>query len=620
MIFATAGHVDHGKTALIQAVTGVDTTHLPEEKKRGMTIDLGYAYWPQDDDTVIGFVDVPGHEKFLGNMLAGIGGIRHILLIIACDDGVMAQTREHLAILRLAGRPQISVVLTKADRVPAERVEEVRQQITELLLSDGWPESPVFVTSSHTGEGLDALRAHLRLHHQQQSSDSRTEKRFRMAIDRVFSVKGAGLVVTGTALAGRVSTGDTLWVTGSDKSVRVRGIHAQNRQQEQAQAGDRVAINLSGDVSKETVSRGDWLLSEKPVQSAHRILAEIETDEGLKSWQPVHIHHGASHITGRVSLLSDDNTRPLLAEITLDTPLWLAEEDRLILRDISAQRTLAGARVLNLSSPRRGKRRPEFLAWLSERAAAQDDRDVLMCELPRGEVSLPVFAWARQLTAEKLTECTAGLNLLINDGYALSAQRVETAKAILLATLADYHQSHSDQMGVGRDRLKRMALPVLSDSIVFPVIAQLLDEKQIVRTRGWLHLPGFGLAFDPAQGALWHSAEPLFQQEPWWVRDLAVKLGIDETAARQFLKKAAQLGHIMAIVPDRYYHRSQITEFAQVIREYNQSHEEGIGAAQFRDKYGMGRKLAVQILEFFDRTGFTRRRGDKHILRDEGLF
>lgn len=350
MIFATAGHVDHGKTALIQAVTGVDTTHLPEEKKRGMTIDLGYAYWPQDDDTVIGFVDVPGHEKFLGNMLAGIGGIRHILLIIACDDGVMAQTREHLAILRLAGRPQISVVLTKADRVLAERVEEVRQEITELLLSDGWPESPVFVTSSHTGEGLDTLRAHLRLHHQQQASDSRTEKRFRMAIDRVFSVKGAGLVVTGTALAGRVSTGDTLWVTGSDKSVRVRGIHAQNRQQEQAQAGDRVAINLSGDVSKETVSRGDWLLSEKPVQSAHRILAEIETDEGLKSWQPVHIHHGASHITGRVSLLSDDNIRPLLAEITLDTPLWLAEEDRLILRDISAQRTLAGARVLNLSS------------------------------------------------------------------------------------------------------------------------------------------------------------------------------------------------------------------------------------------------------------------------------
>ncbi len=210
MIFATAGHVDHGKTALIQAVTGVDTTHLPEEKKRGMTIDLGYAYWPQDDDTVIGFVDVPGHEKFLGNMLAGIGGIRHILLIIACDDGVMAQTREHLAILRLAGRPQISVVLTKADRVLAERVEEVRQEITELLLSDGWPESPVFVTSSHTGEGLDTLRAHLRLHHQQQASDSRTEKRFRMAIDRVFSVKGAGLVVTGTALAG-VSAPVTLY-------------------------------------------------------------------------------------------------------------------------------------------------------------------------------------------------------------------------------------------------------------------------------------------------------------------------------------------------------------------------------------------------------------------------
>ena len=209
MIIATAGHVDHGKTALLQALTGVDADRLPEEKRRGMTIDLGYAYWPQPDGRVVGFIDVPGHEKFLANMLAGIGGIHHALLVVACDDGVMPQTREHLQLLSLAGQPPLSVALTKADRVDAVRIAEVQHQVAQLTQQLGWLAVPQFVTSSTTQQGIDALRQHLSELH---APDVDMGRRFRLAIDRAFTLKGSGLVVTGTALSGEVSVGDTLWL------------------------------------------------------------------------------------------------------------------------------------------------------------------------------------------------------------------------------------------------------------------------------------------------------------------------------------------------------------------------------------------------------------------------
>ncbi|WP_411753938.1 selenocysteine-specific translation elongation factor, partial [Serratia sp. (in: enterobacteria)] len=257
MIIATAGHVDHGKTTLLQAITGINADRLPEEQRRGMTIDLGYAYWPQPDGRVLGFIDVPGHEKFLANMLAGIGGIDHALLVVACDDGVMAQTREHLAILRLSGRAQLTVALTKADRVDPARVAEVQTQVLAELAQQGWHDAPVFVTAAALGEGIDELRQHLLA---LQPGEHLLSRRFRLAVDRAFSVKGAGLVVTGTALGGSVAVGDTLWLTGADVPVRVRGLHAQNQAAEQAVAGQRIALNISGDVSKDQLTRGDWLL------------------------------------------------------------------------------------------------------------------------------------------------------------------------------------------------------------------------------------------------------------------------------------------------------------------------------------------------------------------------
>lgn len=611
MIIATAGHVDHGKTTLLQAISGINADRLPEEKRRGMTIDLGYAYWPQPDGRVLGFIDVPGHEKFLANMLAGVGGIDHALLVVACDDGVMAQTREHLAILRLSGRPALTVALTKADRVDEARVEEVRQQLDEELTRQGWQQAPVFVTAAPQSQGIDALRAHLLA---LRPDEHAVTRRFRLAVDRAFSVKGAGLVVTGTALGGQVAVGDTLWLTGADAPVRVRGLHAQNQPAEQAQAGQRIALNISGDVSKDQVARGDWLLAQKPPIAAERILVALDKDLPIKHWQPLHLHHAASHITGRVSLLSDG-----LAELILDRPLWLAENDRLVLRDIGARQTLGGARVLSLTTPKRGKRQPEYLAWLAALAQADDDCQVLALHLPKGALDLAAFAWARQLTEKPLAKLLESHELLIAGDRALAQENAQLDQQRLLQVLAEYHQQHGDQLGLGRARLRRMAVPQLSEALAFMMIDRLLAAGLLSNTRGWLHLPEHGLAFSAEEQILWARIEPLFGDEAWWVRDLAAELGEDEAWVRTTLRKAAQLGHVTAVVVDRYYLSQRIEQFAALIRELDET-QGSANAADFRDRLGVGRKLAIQVLEFFDRSGFTRRKGNQHLLRDGGLF
>ncbi|BDH44136.1 selenocysteine-specific translation factor [Salmonella enterica subsp. enterica serovar Choleraesuis] len=611
MIIATAGHVDHGKTTLLAALTGIDADRLPEEKKRGMTIDLGYAYWPQPDGRVVGFIDVPGHEKFLANMLAGVSGIDRALLVVACDDGVMAQTLEHLTILQLAGVPELSVALTKADRVDAGRLAEVEQQVRQVVTEMGWRDATLFHTSAQTGLGIAELQQHLLALSERPQRDG---QRFRLAIDRAFSVKGAGLVVTGTAHSGEVSVGDTLWLSGADKPMRVRGLHAQNQPVERAHAGQRVALNLSGDAAKEDIQRGDWLLSARPEGAVERVLVELTAGQPFQQWQPVHLHHAASHITGRVSLLEGN-----LAELVLDTPLLLADNDRLIVRDISARQTLGAARVLLCNPPRRGKRQPAFLAWLARLAAGRDDAAALECWLERGSVSLADFGWARQLNQSGLDNLVAGEGRVRTDSRLLSETLACVWQDKILAVLAQYHTQHDDQPGPGRERLRRMALPAEDEPLVLLLIERLRQQGLLENHQGWLHLPGHRPGFTDAQQARWARVKELLVSEPWWVRDMARETGEEEQDIRQLMRAAAQQGLVTAIVKDRYYLQQRIVEFADLIRDLD-GERGATNAADFRDRLGVGRKLAIQILEYFDRTGFTRRRGNDHLLRDSALF
>lgn len=611
MIIATAGHVDHGKTTLLQAITGINADRLPEEKSRGMTIDLGYAYWPQPDGRVLGFIDVPGHEKFLSNMLAGVGGIDHALLVVACDDGVMAQTREHLAILQLTGNPTLTVALTKTDRVDTARIEEVRHEIADVLREYGFEEATLFETAATEGRGIDALRDHLR---QLSARDRMEHQRFRLAVDRAFTVKGAGLVVTGTALSGDVRVGDTLWLTGKNTPMRVRGLHAQNQPVEQAHGGQRIALNIVGAAEKDDLKRGDWLLSEAPPEPSERVIVELQSHAPLGQWQPLHIHHAASHITGRVSLLENN-----LAELVLDSPLWLADNDRLVLRDISAKATLAGARVVTLNSPRRGKRKAEYLAWIATLALAKEDAQALAVHLSRDAVKLGEFGWARQLSPSGLQQLIAKPGFILAGDSLLDAPLAARWQRKLLDALAIYHEQHKDEPGPGRERLRRIALPMEDEALVLTLIEQMRESGTIASHHGWLHLPDHKAGFTDEQQAIWMKAAPLFGDEPWWVRDMAAQTGTEENTMRGILRLAAQQGMITAIVKDRYYRNDRIVAFASMIRELDL--EKGSTcAADFRDKLNVGRKLAIQILEYFNRIGFTRRRGNDHLLRDALLF
>ena len=503
------------------------------------------------------------------------------------------------------------MALTKADRVDEARIEEVRAEIKATLGNYGFAESVLFVTAASEGRGIEELREHLL---QLTSREHARDHSFRLAIDRAFTVKGAGLVVTGTALSGEVNVGDTLWLTGVNKPMRVRSLHAQNQATDRAQAGQRIALNIAGDAQKEELNRGDWLLADAPPEAFTRVIVSLEHAAPLMQWQPLHIHHAASHVTGRISLLEGT-----LAELVFDTPLWLADNDRLVLRDISARTTLAGARVVTLNPPRRGKRKPEYLQWLSALENAQSDGDALALHLRRGAVNIPDFAWARQLNGNGMRPLIEQHGF-IQAGYSLLDATVAARwQRKILDTLATYHDQHRDEPGPGRERLRRMALPMEDEALVLLLIEKMRESGVIHSHHGWLHLPDHKAGFSDEQQAIWQKAEPLFGDEPWWVRDLAKQTGTDEQMMRVVLRQAAQQGIITAIVKDRYYRNDRIVAFANMIRELDQERGSTC-AADFRDRLNIGRKLAIQILEYFDRIGFTRRRGNDHLLRDALLF
>ena len=377
VIVATAGHVDHGKTALVRALTGVDTDRLPEEKKRGLTIDLGFAYHPLDDDHVLGFVDVPGHERFVRNMLAGVGSIDLALVVVAADDGVMPQTREHTAILDLLGVTECLAVVSKVDKVDADRAEDVGVEIDALLSTTGMRGADIHQVSALSGAGMEALAGALRERALGLAARA-ANGRFRLCVDRAFMLRGAGLVVTGTVHAGVARRGERLVVTPSGHEARIRGIHAQDRPAEHALAGQRCALNLSGrDIESGAVTRGDWIVGPALHAPTDRIDARLHVlpseARALRHWTPVHAHLAASHSTARIAVLETGSIAPGdggRVQIVADHPLHALAGDRIVIRDQSATRTMGGGTVIDplLAQARAGPAGPSRMAGRSRAA------------------------------------------------------------------------------------------------------------------------------------------------------------------------------------------------------------------------------------------------------------
>lgn len=617
MIIVTSGHVDHGKTALLKALTGTSTAHLPEEKKRGMTIDLGYAYLPLTEK-VLGFIDVPGHEKFLSNMLAGLGGVHYAMLIVAADEGIAAQTKEHLAILRQLQFHEIMVVLTKADRANSQQIDALIQQIKQNY--DFLRKANYFVTSAETGQGIAELRDYL----QMLPELADTNKPFRYAIDRVFSVKGAGAVVTGTAFAGAVSVDDELYLSSGQK-VRVKAIHAQNTPSEQGLAGQRLALNLNADLARIPIKRGDWLLQEEPLPPTDRLTVEIWAETALNESQPVHVYHGAARTTGKLTLLKGKNVAKndrTLAEIMLDSPLFLAFEDRLILRSGDAKSLIAGARVLEINSPKRHKRTEARLTFLGHLAMAQNASQRLALSLQHNAVAARQLMWLEQLNAVQLDEMLFQCGAVRYQDWCFSADYAQEKTQQIVTALSLYHAQHNDQLGVSKARLYRMAALNQPEKLINHFIDDMLDNGSLQQTRGWLHLPEHKIQFSSEEQVRWADVLNEFEKadgQAIWVRDMANALATDEAVMRNFMYKAGKLGYLTPIVKDRFFLTETVYAYARLIKQI--AEQEGKASVnEVRDRLNFGRKLTVQLMEYFDRVGFLRRKGNDHILRDKNVF
>jgi selenocysteine-specific elongation factor len=631
MIIGTAGHIDHGKTALVKALTGVDADRLKEEKARGITIDLGYAYTPLPNGDILGFVDVPGHEKLVHNMLAGATGIDFVLLVIAADDGPMPQTREHLAILDLLGVAHGAVALTKTDAAEPERVVAAEAEIVALLAGTQLEGCPVFPVSSVTGDGIGALRDFLDRAAAAASARS-SQGHFRLAVDRVFTLSGTGTVVTGTVFSGEVQTDDRLVLAPGNIQVRVRSIHAQNQAAEMARTGQRCALNLAGpDADKEHIHRGDWVLApdlNRPVQRVDVLLRLLASEEkALRHWTPVHFHLGAADVTARVVPLEGDFIEPgrtMLAQIVTDKPICAARGDRFVLRNQSATRTLGGGQVLDIDAPARNRRKPERLVVLRA-LELPNPADAIGALLEHSTQGLDLRQFARNwnLRREELPDLVDDATLhsvqTNDEHWVFSQAHWDGLQQTLLAKLGELHQREIDSLGPDRERLRRIAMPMLPRPAFRAALDALLQSGAIQQTGPWLHLPEHKVRLSAPEEQLWGRVQPLLVEQafqPPRVRDIARSLEVEEDKVRLLLKRVTRTGQTCLVAHDHYFTREAVDGLANIVRELAGENDSAL-AGPFRDRIGTGRKLAIQILEYFDRIGYTRRIRDEHRLRPE---
>lgn len=624
MIIGTAGHIDHGKTSLVRALTGVDTDRLKEEKARGISIDLGFAYLPQEGGETLGFIDVPGHEKFVHTMLAGASGIDFALLVVAADDGVMPQTREHLAIIDLLGISHGLIALTKADLVDAARLDAVTAEITTALTGTALDGAPIIPVSSTTGLGIDAVRARL-IEASRTLASRAADGRLRLAVDRSFTLSGAGTVVTGTVLSGTVRAGDRVVVSPAGLQARVRSIRAQDAPAEIGRAGDRCGLNLAGEaISKDAIARGDVVLDPALHVPTDRIDATLKVLPGerkaISQWLPVRFHTASCEVGARIVLLGD----PIapggsgLVQLVLEAPIAAAAGDRFVVRDTSAQRTIGGGRLLDLRAPARKRRTPERLAQLTAFAEAQPEAAVaaLLATSPF-VLNLTAFVRDRALAADDADGIAERLGLarlpVGETLHVLSATRWHAFHAALLARLDTFHVENPDLPGLGMERLRLQSEPRLPAPVFAAALHHLAREGEIALDGAWVRRAGFSVRLTERDEALWSRTRPLIgageRFRPPRVRDIAGVLGEPEADIRRMMKLLGRMGRVDEVAHDHFFLRGTVAEMVAILMKLGTAHGQ-FTAAQFRDELENGRKVAIQILEFFDRHGVTLRRGD----------
>lgn len=621
MIVATAGHIDHGKTALVRALTEIDTDRLKEEKQRGLSIDLGFAYADVGADLPLGFVDVPGHERFIRNMLAGVAGVDFALLVIAADDGPMPQTLEHLAILDLLGLTQGAVALTKTDRATPERVRALGDDIRALLAPTSLADAAIYPVCAATGDGIPALQRHLAERARAQAWRP-PRGGFRFTVDRSFTLKGSGCVVTGTALAGALQTGESVIVSPEGITARARSLHVHNAPADAVVAGQRCAINLAGPVHHESIRRGDWLVAphlHHPTQRLDVTLRLLATEtRKLKHWAPIQLSLGAAVRNGRVALLERTSLAPGeqgLAQLVLDQPVQAAVGDRFVVRDPAAQRTLAGGRILDPFGPARGRageRRRQLLSRLSVNDSPEASFSAWLDSEPAG-INLDRFGVAFNLDGKGLAQCVESQAIVqIPTRRGLVGLRTEQVDALnrqLIEGLDAWHRGHPDSLGLTEPELARRAGWRLVPEVRRALFTRLLQGGALVRSGFHFHRPGHRPTLDGGDQATLDATTDILNQaglRPPILGELADRLGQDKADCQRFLERMQSLGLLVRVAANRYFLPATVTALADIAVALAKASPDGrFDAATFRDASGIGRNLTIQVLEYLDRAGVT---------------
>ncbi len=636
MIVATAGHIDHGKTLLVKTLTGVDTDRLPEEKARGISIDLGFAYLPLPNGELIGFVDVPGHERFVRNMLAGVCGIDYALLVVAADDGVMPQTLEHLNILNLLHIQCGAAVITKIDRVDEARVKQVGENVAALLSTTQLSGAMVMPVSAVSGAGMPELRELLKREATSASSRASADQHFRYAIDRAFTIAGSGTVVTGTVFNGRVAPGDKLLISPAGNEVRVRGIQIQGKAAQQASAGQRCALNLTG-TDIEAVSRGDWVLASAIHHPTQRIAGRVSVlaseTQALKHWTPVHLHLATADVTARVAIRRGESIAPgasAIVQLQLDKPVGTLHGDRFILRDQSATRTLGGGIVLDpfvTTNSTRGRSREaraaEFAAL--EQPTPETTLDALI-KLGR-PVDLQRFETLFNMPATQAAALYGKADMVqLGKDTRVGVPRVRHQQILdaVVPHLESFHKTHPQAAGEETETLRKKLAPELSADAIGVLLRTLTDAHKIETSGSIARLPAHSTTANTADEKMWQIVKPALEAAGFnapQIKDLALQLKLKEAIVKDFLyrkAKAAGGTEIYRVTPDRFYTKATLAKLAATAQATAQAQPTGIfTAAQYRDWTGVGRGLAIEILEFMDSLGVTQRIGDTRKMRKD---
>jgi selenocysteine-specific elongation factor len=632
MIVATAGHVDHGKTTLIKQITGIDTDTLEEEKRRGVSINLGYAFLHENSES-IGFIDVPGHHRFINTMISGVSSIDMALVVVAASEGLKPQTIEHFEILRLLGIKKYAIILTHIDRVDISHRESVASQIQGLM----GEETPVFPVNNKSGDGISQLKNYLL--NEAMGQDSKSEQgHFRLSIDRKFLLNGIGLVTTGTVISGRISEGDSLILLPHRKDVRVRAIHAQNRKSSIGQIGERCALQISG-IEKKDISRGDWLSACAHTPSTNRINVRLEISRHLsftlKHLCPIKLFIGAKLISAKLYLLErkkDGNflkaATSVFAQIIIDGQISCCSGDRFIIRDDSELVTLGGGSVIDPFA----EYSPKF---------DDDDRNYLLAlEMPtilqklerlvvhqKCLVNLSEFEVAQNLREEDLDDLLGVKSMQDkvttfqngNQTYILSKERWKLSQQIVLVFLRKWHENNPSSSGLEMDQILAEASPII-DEVIFPnLIQDLIDTGSLSHRDGKISIKGIEPVVPAVDLANWEMIKEAivrYHQQIPTLANIKDELSLDSSVLQLALKIAVKDRRAFKIGESRFLLPDTLSFYANEIKKFS-CEQSNFSVVEIKNFIGLGRNSCIDLLEYFDLIGFTRRVGAERVIIDE---